>query len=625
MNTIQSYIDRYTDLGKNLGLTGESVNALSQMLGYASYISEVEHASYMAEASLERASLMNSKIQHCVDNMYSVFRGSCPRVILKVKPTKYLTLNPYDAIIESQNFRIHYLGYLKVVDEDGNIIRGGGIMSSQAMEDSNSGDEDEDSETSGRVVNLVSSSRIADISNPDEATAQEDIKDEAIKNSVTYRYTAEEAKHATIDELLADDRYTGSWEYSAATFYPVLDEDLEETEEDDTVSGVQVIICLLAPKRIGENLTIQKTISTANTYYVDCIANNLSDDMYVKVGGIDKNGETSDMSVQPKTRIFAEHLLDHKIFDLTLPSFGSRLYLANFYKDTIGRDSQDVEGITPNAEVFAQYYGYSELDDYNLSELKKIQLKGTEFLPFLEIYDDEGNVYPNPFLSTFNTTEFEGQEGLCYIDAVPRDDINTIHYKANRDRYVNSILRSNSDIGVVLEEAYPEIVKSGGTSYVFNANTSSTRYSTIDLYYIPKQETVLLTQEQIEKFRNEKRAYYVITSTIYVEPGHKFTASFNISLDLFKSGSEDWEQLIGKDILASEYEKKFGVTFDKDTLKNIETTISKISNVKRVSDLSVVYTDSGREVTEEYIKEKYGNNSYFEIKYSITTSVSTQS
>ena len=101
MYTVQDYIDRYTTIGKNLGLSGESLNALSQMLGHASYISEVEHVSYTAESSLERSSLMNSKIQHCVDNMYSVFRGLCPRVILKIKPTKYLTFNPYDPIIES--------------------------------------------------------------------------------------------------------------------------------------------------------------------------------------------------------------------------------------------------------------------------------------------------------------------------------------------------------------------------------------------------------------------------------------------------------------------------------------------------------------------------------------------
>ena len=178
---------------------------------------------------------------------------------------------------------------------------------------------------------------------------------------------------------------------------------------------------------------------------------------------------------------------------------------------------------------------------------------------------------------------------------------------------------------MVLEESFPDVIKTGGTVYVFNANTASTRYSTINLYYIPKQETVLLTNEQIEKFRTEKRAYYVITSTINVDPGHKFVATFNINLDLFNNSSEDWGQTVGEEILVSSYEKKFGVRFDKSTLKDIEGTIAKISNVKKVVDLSVSYSDAGREVDQAYIDEKYKDNAYFEIKYSITTSVTSKS
>lgn len=610
MNTVQDYVDRYTTIGKNLGLSGESLRALSQMLGYASYISEVEHVSYTAESSLERSSLMNSKIQHCVDNMYSVFRGLCPRVILKIKPTKYLTLNPYDPIIESQNFRVHYLAYYKVTDQEGNIVRGG--ASEQGTEDKDQGT---DEELGNDVINIIPSSQVVDISCGSPDAVVED-------NSKKYAFTNEALRHATIDELTLDYRFTGSWEYSSATFYPVLDEDDPETEDvDETVDGVQVILGFIAPKRKDQSdLIIDKTITTKNTYYVDCLANDLSDDMYIKVGAVD-----SDMTFQSKTRLFAEHILEHKIFDLTLPSFGSRLYLANFYKDIIGRDSNEVEGIPENSRIYAQYYGYTELDSYNASELKKIQLKGTELLPFNDVIDSEGVVHNNPFLISQGASQYDGAEGVCYIDAVPRDDLNTIHYKANRDRYVNSILRSNTDIGVVLEESFPDVIKTGGTVYVFNANTASTRYSTINLYYIPKQETVLLTSEQIEKFRTEKRAYYVITSTINVDPGHKFVATFNINLDLFNNSSEDWGQTVGEEILVSSYEKKFGVRFDKSTLKDIEGTIAKISNVKKVVDLSVSYSDAGREVDQAYIDEKYKDNAYFEIKYSITTSVTSKS
>ncbi len=70
----------------------------------------------MQEASLERAGLMNSKIQHCVNNMYSVFRGSCPRVLLHVRPTKYQVFKPYQEIASSINFKVYYLGSISETD-----------------------------------------------------------------------------------------------------------------------------------------------------------------------------------------------------------------------------------------------------------------------------------------------------------------------------------------------------------------------------------------------------------------------------------------------------------------------------------------------------------------------------
>ena len=65
------------------------------------------------------------------------------------------------------------------------------------------------------------------------------------------------------------------------------------------------------------------------------------------------------------------------------------------------------------------------------------------------------------------------------------------------------------------------------------------------------------------------------------------------------------------------------MTFDESTKKDIEAVISKISNVKRISSLNVTYMDGGRSVTADYIAEKYGVNAYYEIKYSITTSVNS--
>ena len=111
MKSLNDYIKILRGIANNLNLHGESVEMIVQMLSNALYISEVEHITYSQEASLERASLENSKVQHCVNQMYSVFRGNNPRVIINIKATKLFNFQLYDEIIKSNNFKVYYLGY----------------------------------------------------------------------------------------------------------------------------------------------------------------------------------------------------------------------------------------------------------------------------------------------------------------------------------------------------------------------------------------------------------------------------------------------------------------------------------------------------------------------------------
>ena len=112
MRTLQDYRDKYREIAQSLGYTGDSAELLIQLLANASYIEEVENIRYMEESSLSTAVLENSKIQHCVDMMYSVFRGTCPRVLIHFKPNKRVQFTKYSEIISSSNFKIYYLGFL---------------------------------------------------------------------------------------------------------------------------------------------------------------------------------------------------------------------------------------------------------------------------------------------------------------------------------------------------------------------------------------------------------------------------------------------------------------------------------------------------------------------------------
>lgn len=497
MRSLQDYIDIYNNIAKNLNLQGDSVEVLTQMLANASYISEVENIAYAQEASLEKATLVNSKIQHCMNDMYSVFRGSCPRVIIKFKPTKYFSFNVFDEIVSSNTFKVYYLGYY------------------------------------------------------------------SDKGTTTYSTGMQTVSN--IEGFI----------YSPITIPPAIN-------DEDTYT----IVGLLAKETVNKTWSLDQN----NTYYVNCLEENLSSDLWVKV-----NDNYFDA-----TREFSDHILNGNIFDLTIPSFGSRLYVADIFKDPSLSLQREEQQTPANTKIEAFYFKYSELSSYSESELKKISIKGGELVSF-----------DSSWLSERGYEEIS--TGISCLSEVPRDEVITIHYKANRDRYVNSILRSNSDIGVVLEEMYPTKVKSGGTSYVFNTEGDN---SYIDIYYVPYSNNNLLTESEIQDFINTRTAYY-ITDTIRVTKGSQYTAIFSIDLELYQNSNVDEEV---KDILLS-YGDKFNINLE-ESMEEIKSLISKISNVKKIVGIDVIYTGEDGQTIEE-VDTIDRRTSYFQINYVINSIIQT--
>lgn len=498
MRSLQDLTDIFREVAKKQNIQGDSAEVLIQLLANAAYISEVENIAYAQEASLEKATLINSKIQHCMNEMYSVFRGSCPRVLIKFKPTKYFSFNVFDEIVSSNNFKVYYLGYYGSTPGD-------------------------------RVMTGASSI--------------------AIEEDFVYA-------PVTIPPALGDETYT--------------------------------IIGLLAKETVQKNWSLNKS----NTYYVDSPEEDLSNDMWVKI-----NGEYFDCSRQ-----FTDHILSGQVFDLTLPSFGSRLYVADILRSGFARTEYE----TPtNTKIEAKYFKLTGIDEYNESELKKINLRGAELVSF-----------ENSWLASRKSEELS--TGICCIPEIPRDDVSVIHYKANRDRYVNSILRSNSDIGVILEEMYPDKVRSGGTSYKFITSSDN---SNIQIYYVPYNNSNLLTSTEIQNFISTRSSYYV-TDLIDVIKGSQYTAVFSIDLELFQSSNVDNEV---REILES-YGEQFNINLD-EKLEEIKSLISKISNVKQILGIDVIYTsEDGTQLTEERKSEVLSNldKSYFSINYVLNSIVQTK-
>jgi hypothetical protein len=497
MNSRQDYINIYRKIATGLDIYGDSAELLIQLLAESTYISEVEHVVYMQEASLEKASLLNSKIQHCMNDMYSVFRGSCPRVIFRFTPSKYFDLKPFDELVIGNGFKVYYLGYY---DPEGKGENQKGTESVALME---------------------------------------------------------------------------GFCYGPKIIPPSMSGD-----------DVYVLIGLLAK----ETSQGDWSTSESNTYYVENLAEDLSQDMWVKV---------QDQGWQV-TRNFSQHITEAAVFDLTLPSFGSRLYVADILRSgAYKRDSIDTQA---NVGIKALWYKYSLLKSYNQAELKKLVIKGTVPVSF------DGGVFQG-----FS----EVAPGLILIPESSRDTVSTIHYKANRDRYVNSIIRTNSDIGTVLEEAYPKNVKNGGTSYQFFTGSSG---SGLRIYYVPQDPTKILTDEQIEAFRESRSGYYV-TSNLMVEPGRKITAVINLDLELYYSESIDSEL----SQLLSSYQYRFGVNLEEKT-EEIKGLINKISNVKQISGFYISYlTESGSLLGDAEKESMFANldTIYYELSYVINSRIQT--
>ena len=557
MRNLQDYINKYYTIAQNLGYTGDNIEVLVQLLANASYISEVENVAYLQESSLEKSSLINSKIQHCMDNMYSVFRGLCPRVVMKIRPTSYLTLKPFDLIQQSSSFSVYYLGYYKLIQPS-----------------SNNGDSNRPAVDS----NIIDSSIIG-------SSSHRSGSDRSASTVVDY------SKLSDLDSLDSE-KYPGEFIYSGVTLKPSVD-----TES-------YIIICLISPK-IHQ---VDKTVNTRNTYYVDCPIDNLSNDVLVKV-----NGEQAEV-----TRNFADHILKPTkyVFDLTLPSFGSRIYTANYFSTLDRTDRSDSVGIEVNTRISATYFEWSRLEDYNQSELRRLSYKGAELVGFNETWLT-ANMY----------SELSKGSGLCFVKEVGRDDLNTIHYKANRNRYVNSMVRSNNDIGTILEENFPQYVKSGGTSYVFNTLGNNSG-SELKIYYIPKDESRLIPDtsddpgkgvSSIEDFIEKEQAYYIITKNIKVLKGDRYTAEFNISLELYRNSTEDLNGSIGS-ILKSTYERKFNTVFNDTTIEEVKSLISKFSNIKRINSLGITFLNSRGDIVK--MSDIDPIISYFDISYNVSTLVS---
>ena len=472
MNSITQKVEKLRSIASSMGLQGESVEAIIQMLGYALHTSEVEHIAYTQEASLERATEINSKIQHCVNMMYSVYRGQNPRVIMTFSPKKRFTFNPGDLVAKASTFSAYYLGYW-------------------------------DNETK-----------------------------EFIESGVTI--------------------YPGGDSYSKTIICA-----LSQYEVQDTW------------KISSDNLFFHTVQKSKDRQFAK-----LSSDYTLFISDTE-DGEYAQVET---TRRFSEHERLNYFLDLTLPGFGVNIYYPKVYGDIITRRSE-----YSDKWLKIKIFENLSLSDINPGDLTGLMIPGS--VP-VETPDD--------IIRSFDSSDTISHttKGLIYIYESGYDSMESIHYLANKNRYSGSYLTTNSDLSFLLSETFPnKIRQTDGVLCKFDEGSND-----IVLYYIPTNASLEITNSEKNKFIGEQGSYF-ITKNIDIKRATRYNAKIILNLDLYTSSNltEDIDNLLKK------YQYKFGVNLGNKNNQTpdyleIKSLISKINEVKYISDMNIIYTDINNNV-----------------------------
>lgn len=121
MKSINQIEEELREVAKSNNLTGDSVELIIKLLAYNQYESNVSTRVSLLEALPSRAVNENSKIQHAVDEMYSIYRGENSKLKLSVKVTGNFELKQFQEVYSDKNNTFYYS---HVITSEGEIIYG---------------------------------------------------------------------------------------------------------------------------------------------------------------------------------------------------------------------------------------------------------------------------------------------------------------------------------------------------------------------------------------------------------------------------------------------------------------------------------------------------------------------
>lgn len=635
MKTVQDYYSILKGIETRLGITGSSTEILAQVLSQALYFSEVENMAYSQESSLERASNDNSKIQLCVDRMYSVFRGSCPRVILKFKANKLFTWSKWDVVASFNSFGLFYESYWdeqkeEFIDSEVTIVP--------------------DEEKTYIIKCILSSSYSqASVSLNVLNTTFAEFPWENLSNDLLAYVDGEERKvtrsfatHAAAPQkylfdltipgyglrLYGPDIYQPNSRVALAVHKMCFLSDFTDSElVSIRLKGADLVeFDDKKDSTLIGSLYFEK--SAKGIIFLDAVSHDQLSTIHYKA-----NRERFSSGVYRSNSDLA-YLLSE--------AYPSQVKAATYkftgLHSTVEEDTKITYSFIPTPQYLTatgELGGTQKPDSDKALEIMAAKDVSVESLPQPKILDgisyglsinlSSAPVYAeadslDPLVSSIIRIKGSGEWRILYsgtLHVTPSlfsepttyesDNITAISFKTTGEFLY--LWGSSARVYDISLESIETVVK-------YKNIDQSEVVNSLSLFYIPQSQGLFLSASQVNDFIEQYRGYY-ITNNINVFKGTKVLASVNIKAEIFSNLVSIESEVT--DLIDKGYSDKFAINMPSE-LSYMEALLLKISNVKKVSDIQITFqSEAGESLDWETDILPNLETTYFDVTHLLNT------
>jgi hypothetical protein len=554
-----------TTIARNNGLVGDSTNMLIDELVYNLYHQQLEVLNAVQESNLSTAKLINSKIRNCMNVMYPVYRGKNARVKLNFINNSILSFNKFDLIYTSNTFKVY---------ADEGPDKGAWNLTRSDISSSNG-----DPKT---IIGILAKNDL--------------LQSDIILSNQTEYYIDFIIDYEVMSNISEDIQVFIGPNEDALEEYPTTRNFYDFIQQSSSHKHYKVgsiYYYVDSPNQLEwSSIDTSKMLTTDQLKKLD----------EVSADAIELTSETQRPILPISTK--------DKIFVLTIPDYGIRLFKNGYFKK-------------PNM-VRIRALQYTTADDINYDEFEKISISGTELiLPTGQDKLSKDNI-------VFNYHKVDSNGNIDYTDTgliseVERDNDKSILYNANLYERLQGKILSNSDLNSLFSDYFRSDVISATNTYIESPavsinDTSVQKFSdgNVMIYYVPQHPGLVVDPNSFRNGFIYNYGSYFINKTLSCIPGKLIYVYVDIHLhvSITETLTEELNSIFSK------YENKLNdpLLFDKKNAslessnlinqRKIRADISKLSGVEYVD--SLLFTryksyDSVDESEDNKAKlEKYG-------------------